>query len=81
MSIKLSGYIFLRCYDVQITALSPNVVFHNLMCSKVADLVNLQGVSKGRSDRCMRSAREFVKLWWVVCFMKWPLYPRASPSR
>ena len=70
MSIKLCGHIFLRRYYVQITALSVNVVFRNLKCSKVADLVNLQGVSEGRSDTYMRSAKELVKLWWVVRFTK-----------
>jgi len=45
---------------VQIIVLSGNVVFHNLIRSKVGDIVNMYGVSEDRRDRCMRSARQLV---------------------
>jgi hypothetical protein len=74
--------IYIYSLDViwfQITAFSGIVVFRKIIFSNVGDLINFQGVTKARRDRCMRSATQFpigcfITVFLVLLFLFWEYY-------
>ena len=55
-------YIYIYSFGVicfHITTFSDYAVFRKMIFSKVGDIINLQGVTETRRDRCMRRTRQF----------------------
>ena len=72
VSIIALLYISLDVICFQITAFSGNVLFRKIIFSNVGGLINLQGVTESRRDRCMLSTRQHIsdKLFYYsfYCF-------------